>query len=212
MNNNKSQNTKEVKSTKNNKPTKQTTKTKVNKSTKQTNSNNFKEQFETQTEEESEPQTYTTIHLNQNSQPINNPEQHEYEYFNYVKDPLEKMVYMIDCQINYFNIEDVFRSLRLVENLKENIAKCIEMLNDFDEILDERYIKIEHRKEVLFELNQLFIEHNKYNIAKRFNQMHPEFNLDAKTDDIKTDDIKTDDIKTDDIKTDDIKTKTTKKQ
>ena len=107
---------------------------------------------------------------NNNDTQIKSNETLEYEYFNYVKEPLEKIIYMIDSQINYFNIEDVFRSSKLVENFKKNIYRSIEALNEFDKILDERQIKIEKRKEVLFELNQLFIEHNKYKINKIMNE------------------------------------------
>lgn len=86
------------------------------------------------------------------------------EYFNYVKEPLEKIVYMIDSQINYLNIEDVLKSQNIVNNLIVNIHESILLMIEFDKILNDRFKKLEKRKEMLIELNQLFIEQNKCNI------------------------------------------------
>jgi len=145
---------------KNSKSTNNTTNTNSTTNKKQTKSNKNIQSETNETNENNETNTQ--------KKSIN--EQLEYEYYNYVKEPLEKIIYMIDSQLNYLNIEDVFRSLKLIENLKNNISKSIDKLIEFDKILDDRNEKVERRKEVLFELNQLFIEHNKYNIAKKINE------------------------------------------
>jgi len=104
------------------------------------------------------------------------------EYYNYVKEPLEKIIGMIDSQINYFNIEDIITTLNLINSLKINIHESILMLIEFDKILTNRFEILHDRKDTLVGLNQLFIEHNKLNILKQIAENTKNINKQSNSD------------------------------
>ena len=146
--------------------TKKTTVNKKNtKSEKESVSDILPTEF-TQTKEEPNEinETNETNETKQTKQTNKTSTKLDKEYFNYVKEPLEKIVYMIDSQINYLNVEDVFRTQNIINNLKINIHESILLMIEFDKILNDRFKKLDKRKEMLVELSQLFIEQNKCNI------------------------------------------------
>jgi len=113
--------------------------------------------------------------INNNEEEENNKKYDENEtidkeYSNYVKEPLDKIISIIDSQINYFNVEDVIKCLNLINNLKINIRESIFMLIEYDKILSSKFEKLDERKTTLYELNQLFFEHNKLNIIEKLQE------------------------------------------
>ena len=92
------------------------------------------------------------------------------EYYNYIKEPIDKIIQAIDLQINHLNIEDVIRCLKIINNLKSNIHESILLLIEYDKILTDRFDVLEKKKDTLIELNQLFFEHNKLNILKKITE------------------------------------------
>ena len=73
------------------------------------------------------------------------------EYYNYVKEPLEKKICIIDSQINCLKIEDLHNTFNLINNLKINIQESIISLIEFDKILTNRFEILNSKKEILIE-------------------------------------------------------------
>ena len=93
------------------------------------------------------------------------------EYLKYVKEPLEKIIDMLDTQINHLGVDDINKCLHLINNIKMNIDASILALIKFDKQFTERFHKLEQRKHTVLELTRIYIEQNRLNIMGKLKEL-----------------------------------------